>query len=534
MNKTDIIIIGGGITGITTALELLGTNKKITIIDRDPIDRFGGQAKESFGGVFMVDSPHQRKMGIKDSEDLAYKDWCSYAEFPEGDELVRNWAKKYIHYSKEFLPRWLKKNDVSFFPVVHWVERGLFTPGNSVPRFHMAWGTGKGIIDGLLKNLYAHPQFKNLTCLFDHKVIDFTLKNNRVTGVIGENSKTKIPFEVLADFVVIGSGGFNGNLQKVRDNWPASFGTPPELILNGSHPTADGLIHDQVKKHGGNLTYLDNMWNYAAGVHHPRPDRELHGLSLVPPKSALWFNYKGKRIGPTPLITSFDTHYLVEKICQEDKKYSWQILNYKIAKKELAVSGSEFNPAIRDKKILKFLKTVLLGNPELVKDLSDNCIDFVVANSISELAEKMSALNFGTKIEPSTLIDEIARYDDQIERGQTYHNDDQLRRIHHVRKYKGDKVRTCKFQKINDKKAYPLIAIREFILSRKSLGGIQTDLESRVLDKSEQTIAGLYAAGEASGFGGGGVHGKRALEGTFLGGCMVSSIIASEGIKKEL
>jgi predicted oxidoreductase len=365
-------------------------------------------------------------------------------------------------------------------------------------------------------------------------VTGFTKTNGRFTGCIGINERTGQEFRATGESVIVAAGGIAGNLEMVRQNWPKPWGEPPSLMLNGSHPEADGRVIEVVKEMGGNITHLEKMWNYAAGVRHWKPEHNLHGLSLVPPKSALWVNYEGRRMGPPALVTSFDTRYLVETICRQKKKYSWQILNWKIAKKELAVSGSDFNYAIRDKKLFKFLMTLLFGNEALVREMVANCKDFVTANSVAELAEKMNQLAGTNDVDRQLLEEEIRRYDESIDRGQWLHNDDQLRRIAHARQYRGDRIRTCKFAKINDPKAMPLIAIHELILTRKSLGGIQTDLSSRVLDAGGEVMPGLYAVGEAAGFGGGGIHGLRSLEGTFLGGCIFSGRVAGQAIVKGL
>jgi predicted oxidoreductase len=316
----------------------------------------------------------------------------------------------------------------------------------------------------------------------------------------------------------------------IREHWYPTWGEPPEVLLNGSHPAADGKLHRVIEAHGGVATHLEKMWNYAAGVHHWKPKHELHGLSLVPPKSALWVNFRGKRLGPPPLVSAFDTRYLVETICREEKKYSWQILNRKIMIRELAISGAEHNTAIRDKKKLKFYRTILRGNRPLVKEFIEECPDCVIADSVPELVEKMNRLQGNSDVDAELLAEEIRTYDANIGRGKTLHNDDQLRRIAHTRQYIGDRMRTCKFQRIDDPKARPLVAIREFILTRKSLGGIQTDLGCRVLDKQGEPLPGLYAVGETAGFGGGGIHGLRALEGTFLGTCVFTGRIAAQAI----
>lgn len=531
--ETDVIIVGAGLAGITAAIELLNHDKKVLLLDRDTREEMGGLAKKSFGGMFFVDSPLHRRNGMKDSPELAWKDWQSVAEFGEGDVFPREWAKSYVYNCTDQVYHWLTKRGVSYFPALHWVERGMFKPGNSVPRFHMVWGTGHGLSVALEQHLLGHEKASGLlTIKFEHRVEEILTENGRVTGVCGKTEGGNENFEAKAGIVIAAAGGMGGNIERVRKNWHKPWGSPPEVILNGAHRYADGLMHDAAANLGANITHLDKNWPYAAGVHHPRPKIKDHGLSLVPPKSALWLDYTGRRIGPIPLITAYDTRFLVEQICKQEKKYSWQVLNLKIAHKEFAISGAESNAAIRDKKWFKFLATILFGNKELVRDMLDNCQDFVVAGSIEELAGKMNALQGNNDVDVHALKESILDYDSNIDRGYSLMDDDQLRRIAHSRQYIGDKLRTCKFQKIYDKGAMPLIAIREFILSRKTLGGIQTDLQCRVLSRPDaegrqQAIEGLYAIGEMAGFGGGGMHGIGTLEGTFLGSCVYTGRIAA-------
>lgn len=535
-HQTDILIIGGGLAGITAALELLDSGKRVMIVDRDSEANFGGLAKWAFGGMFFVDSKLQRKRGIKDSIDLAMKDWFSFAEFEEKEVWGKKWAEQYIHLCTPHGYEWLKSKGLGFFPVINWVERGLFTPGNSVPRFHMVWGTGWELTYKLIAELKGHQQAHKLSLLFDHRVTEVVSANNTIKGAKGTLETDGTPFEIEAEVVIVATGGINGSIEKVKANWYPKWGKPPETILNGAHPYAIGDLHDAVEAVNGHVVNLEKQWNYAAGIHHHTPRKEGHGLSLVPPKSALWLNYEGKRMGPVPLITAYDTRYLVERICQEPVKYSWQLLNRKIAYKEFAISGSESNPLFRDKKFFPFIyQTLVTGNKKLVSEVIEKCDDVVVAYSMEELADRMNELTGEGHVQLQHIQEAVSQYDAEIDRGPQYFNDEQLKRIAHAREYSGDRTRTCKFQKINDPKAMPLIAIREFILSRKSLGGIQTDLDCRVLTRpdtsgKQEAIDGLYAIGEAAGFGGGGMHGHRSLEGTFLGGCVITGRVAAKAI----
>lgn len=530
VTKTDIVIVGGGIAGITAALELLDTNKRVWILDRDEEENFGGLAKEAFGGMALCGTPLQKLNGIRDNPDLMLRDWLSFALFGEHDHWPRYWAEAYCQRNFVDVYRWLRKQGTQFFPAVNWVERGEFMPGNSVPRYHIVWGTGWELVRVLEGRLRSHKHAANLRIAFHHRVEDFLIQNGSVMGVRGVDESTGIPFEIEAETVLVAAGGINGNLDKVRQHWPRDCGAAPATVLNGSHRYADGLLHDVSAHLGANITHLDWQWNYAAGIHHPAPKMPLQGLSLIPPKSALWMDATGRRVGPHPMVTGFDTHGLCQRICQLPHGYTWQIMNRKIAHKEISISGSEHNPAFRDRKPVTFAREILLGNDNLYDYLVNECPDVITANSLAELGAKMNAFDPDVTVDINGMVQDVRYYDSVIDRGSALHNDDQLRRIEHARRWKGDKVRTLKYQKIDDPSAYPLVAIREFIISRKSMGGIQTDNHCRVLSTEGTPIENLYAIGEAAGFGGGGANGNRSLEGTFLSACILTGRIAARSI----
>ncbi len=534
--EADVVVVGAGLAGLVTALELLEAGRSVVLLEGGPEERLGGLARVSFGGIFVVGSREQRRAGIRDSVDLALQDWLRYGELDRGESWPRRWAEAYVASCREDVYEWVRGLGVRFFPVVHWVERGLQTPGNSVPRFHMVWGTGQRLVECVRAAIETHRHRDRLLLLCGHRVTElvreggrFVGASGRVTDAGGHGINRDREFEARGGAVVIAAGGITGNLERVRRHWPEAWGPPPKTLLSGSHPAADGALHDVVVAHGGSVTHLDRMWHYAAGVHHWRPEHPHHGLSLVPPKSALWLDYRGRRLGPPPLVTGYDTRYLVEAICRRPVKYSWQVLNARIARRELAVSGSEFNHAMRDRRLLRFLATTLLGNPALVREFVEHCPDFVVADSVPELAERMNELAGTPHVEPAALTEEIARYDAEVTRGKDS-TDEQVRLVARARRYRGDRVRTCRYARIDDPRGRPLIAIREFIVTRKSLGGMQTDLDCRVLDQEGAPLPGLYAVGEAAGFGGGGVHGIRSLEGTFLGGCIFGGRRAAAAI----
>ncbi|MBV8432152.1 MAG: FAD-binding protein, partial [Solirubrobacterales bacterium] len=435
----------------------------------------------------------------------------------------------YVARARDEVGGWLKRYGVRFFPVVNWAERGVYGDGNSVPRFHLTWGCGQALVDALWSAIAAHPTRDRLQTRFQTRVSSLLSDGATVTGCQLESGD-----EIQAAQVAITAGGIGGNLDLIRREWPAELGAPPREILMGSHYYADGGMHEEVKRLGGNVTHISRMWNYADAVRHPKPRRANHGLKLIPPRSGLVLDPTGKRYGPIPLIPTFDAHYALQRMCEDPRAYYWMICNWKIARRELDVSGSEHNPQIREKHLGRFLLSVVLGKPTLVRHFVEHCPDFVSAESLPELARKMAQVTGDGALDPTQMEHEVTSYDATIDRGRPLFNDDQLRRIDQLRHWRGDRLRTCAFQKIVDAKAMPLIAIRMTVMARKSLGGIQTDLDSRVLRPDGDPIPGLYAAGEAAGFGGGGMHGKRSLEGTFLGGCVFSGRQAARAVARQL
>ncbi|WP_020536791.1 FAD-binding dehydrogenase [Lewinella cohaerens] len=532
--QSDVIIVGAGIAGIIAAIELLDAGKRVLILDRDVEHELGGLAKWAFGGMFFVDTKHQRRNGIKDSIELARQDWYNFADFAEDEYWGKQWADQYLHLCTDHGYHWLRKNGIDFFRVLNWAERGLNNDGNSVPRFHMVWGTGWELVQVFKRKLLEHKNSSLLSIHYEHRVLELLGNSQGIQGVQGQLEGSDTEFSAVAETVIVATGGINGNIEKIRENWFSAWGKPPKVILNGAHKYALGDLHDATAAIDGNVVNLDKQWNYAAGIRHYAPRKKDHGLSLVPCKTALWLNYRGERMGPEPLVTAYDTRYLVERICEEEEKYSWQVLNYGIMLKEFAISGSEHNPAFRDKKFLKVIKTVLLGNKELVNKMITDCEDVLVADTLEELVDKMNALQGTDAVQLQDVKAAVAAYDGSIDQGPPY-RDKQQQRIQHARQWRGDKARTSNMVKIGDLKKGPFVAIREFILSRKSLGGIQTDLGGRVLQKPDGAgvqapIPGLYAIGEAAGFGGGGMHGHRSLEGTFLGGCVITARVTAQAI----
>ena len=526
--RADTLVIGGGIAGIVTALELLDRNRSVILLDADTKERFGGLALWAFGGMALAGTPEQKRMGVQDSPQLCFDDWVRFGELGEAETWPRAWARCYAEESRELVHDWVKSLGLKFMPAVNFVERGERIKGNSVPRYHVLWGTGRELVQTLIEKLFAHPNRDKLTVLHEYRATRLVCEDGSVRGCAGVCSAFGCAFTALADQTVVATGGINGSIEKVRQNWLSDWPGPPEEFLNGANPSSDGVIHESAAELGARLDHLGDMWNYAAGVPHPQPHFEGHGLSLIPPKTCLWLDPDGRPIGPDPMVTGFDTNGLCRQVA--DLPYTWQVLNRKIAERELAISGAEHNPNIVNHRLLGFLKDMLLGNSRLLKQMLSESTEFIAAPSWKKLARKMNALSGEDRIRASRLESLAEQYDSAMRDPDLRGGHPQISRIAEARKWRTEKLRTCKFQPIGDKKAGPLIAIRLRFISRKSLGGLQKDLQCRVLDYAGEPVPGLYAVGEAAGFGGGGASGKRSLEGTFLSGCILTARKAAEAI----
>lgn len=519
---SDIVIVGGGLAGIVTALEALRKGRSVTLVDRDTPERFGGLALWAFGGMALVGTPLQARRKIPDTPEIALRDWLRFAELAEDDHWPRAWARYYVEHSRAEVYDYLAAHGVGFMPAVSWVERGRFGDGNSLPRYHVLWGTSQFMTRRFIAALRAEGGAK-LTLLHRHRVVSLDHAAGAVSGALAVDEETGAETRIAAPVVVLAMGGINGSHEEVRANWVAGRPMPTEM-LNGAHPFADGKLHRwSATTLGAQITKAGEMWNYAAGFPHPFPHFEGHGLSAIPCKSALWLNHLGERIGPEPLVTGFDTHDLCQRVAAQEKPYTWHLLNWRIAAKEFAISGAEHNARIRDRQMPAFLKETLLGNHRLIRQMQRESRHFLVDDTLEGLAARMNALTGTDDVRPEVLRKTVADFDANFADGAKLQNDDQIRRILHARQWGPDKLRTCAPAPLSLKGAGPYIAIQMRLITRKSLGGLKTDLEGRVLDAAEQRIPGLFCVGEAAGFGGGGASGKRSLEGTFLPGCILTA-----------
>ncbi|WP_315758585.1 MULTISPECIES: FAD-dependent oxidoreductase [unclassified Bradyrhizobium] len=521
--QSDVVIAGGGLAGIVTALEALRAGKSVTIVDRDTPERFGGLALWAFGGMALVGTPLQARMKIPDTPEIALRDWIRFGELDAAEHWPLQWARYYVAHSRSEVYDWLLSHGLTFMPAVNWVERGRHGDGNALPRYHIVWGTSQRLTRVMIEAMRAADSGGRLTVLHRHRVVSLDRAAGAVSGVVAVNEETGAEIRIAAPLTVLAMGGLNGSHAEARTNWVKSRPLP-QAMLNGAHPFSDGKLHHRAAEAlGAEITHAGEMWNYAAGIPHPFPHFDGHGLSLVPCKSALWLNHRGERIGPEPLVTGFDTHDLCQRVAAQEKPYTWHLLNWRIAAKEFAISGAEHNPRIRDRQMPMFLKETLFGNHRLVRQMQRESRHFLVDETLAGLAAKMNALTGTGDVKPEVLQATADAFDANFGNGDKLHNDDQLRRILHARQWGPDKLRTCKPAPLQAPGSGPYIAIHMQLITRKSLGGLKTDLQSRVLDTTGAPIGGLYAVGEAAGFGGGGASGKRSLEGTFLPGCILTA-----------
>ncbi|MBN9216527.1 MAG: FAD-binding dehydrogenase [Mesorhizobium sp.] len=537
-DDADVIIVGAGLAGLVAAAELAEAGKKIIIVDQEPEQSLGGQAFWSFGGLFFVDSPEQRRMRIRDSHDLALEDWMGTAAFdrPE-DHWPRKWAEAYVGFAAGEKRSWLIERGLKFFPVVGWAERGggnAIGHGNSVPRFHITWGTGPGVLEPFVLRVREAQKRGLVSFKFRHRVNELTRTGTTVTGVRGDilepstvgrghKSSRQIEgaFELHAQAVIVASGGIGANHQLVRENWPRRLGSAPKRMITGVPDHVDGRMLAITEAAGGSIINRDRMWHYVEGIKNWAPIWTDHAIRILPGPSSLWLDARGKRL-PVPLYPGFDTLGTLSHIMSTGFDYSWFILTRKIIQKEFALSGSEQNPDLTGKSWRQVLGRATSGIPGPVKAFMEKGEDFIVESDLSKLVSRMNALAGGEPLLDVAQVErEIRARDRQLDN--PFSKDMQITALRGARAYLGDKlIRTARPHKMLDPANGPLIAVRLNILTRKTLGGLQTDLDSRVLGADGQPVPGLYAVGEAAGFGGGGVHGYAALEGTFLGGCIFS------------
>ncbi|WP_329019428.1 FAD-binding dehydrogenase [Streptomyces sp. NBC_01601] len=553
----DVIVVGAGLAGLVAAHELTSRGRKVALLDQENAANLGGQAFWSLGGLFLVDSPEQRRLGVKDSLDLAWNDWRGSAGFDrteDEDSWAVRWARAYVEFASGEKRSWLRGHGIELLPTVGWAERGDLRAdghGNSVPRFHIAWGTGTGVVEPFAR--YARQAARDglLTFHHRHRVDELVIEGGTARGVRGtllapddsargvaSNRDAAGEFELTAQAVVLTTGGIGADHDIVRRYWPERLGTPPADMVTGVPAYVDGRMLDISAEAGVRLVNRDRMWHYTEGLANWDPVWPGHGIRVLPGPSSIWLDARGRRL-PDPCLPGYDTLSTLrhlrttEDIAEFD--HSWFVLTRKIIEKEFALSGSEQNPDITAKDRKAVLRDRVLGKgaPAPVQAFLDKGEDFVTAGTLEELVGRMNGLTGEALLDPAEVRRQIEARDLQM--ANPYSKDSQVQGIRNARRYIGDRLgRVAAPHRVLDPAAGPLIGVRLRVLTRKTLGGIQTDLDSRALGLDGTPVGGLYAAGEVAGFGGGGVHGYNALEGTFLGGCLFSGRAAGRAAAREV
>ncbi|GGI10800.1 FAD-binding dehydrogenase [Gottfriedia solisilvae] len=550
MQKYDAIVVGAGLAGLVATAEIADAGKKVLLLDQEPEASLGGQAWWSFGGLFLVDTPEQRRLGIKDSKELAWQDWLGTAGFDreeDEDYWGKKWAEAYVDFAAGEKRSWLYNMGVRFFPVVGWAERGGYLAeghGNSVPRFHVVWGTGPGVVAPFEKRVREHMKNGLVDYRPRHRIDQLLTQDGAVVGVSGaileessakrgeDSSRVEVEeFTFEAESVLVSSGGIGANFDLIRQNWPSRLGQAPKRMISGVPAHVDGRMLAITEKAGGRIVNRDRMWHYTEGLKNWNPVWSNHGIRILPGPSSIWLDARGQRL-PAPNFPGFDTLGTLETIQKTGFDYSWFILTKKIIQKEFALSGSEQNPDLTGKSIKQVIGRATAGIPGPVKAFMEKGEDFVISDTLEELVKGMNQLTGENYIQYEEIERQLKARDREIENKFT--KDLQITALRGARNYIGDKlIRVAPPHKILDPSNGPLIAVRLNIVSRKTLGGLQTNLDGSVLNESGNVIPGLYAAGEVSGFGGGGVHGYRSMEGTFLGGCLFSGRQAGRAIGRK-
>ena len=549
-DEADVIVVGAGLAGLVATAELADAGRRVILVEQEREPWLGGQAYWSFGGLFLVNSAEQRRLGVRDSHELALKDWMATAGFdrPE-DGWPRKWAEAYVAFAAGEKRAWLHQQGIRFFPIVGWAERGGYGPsgpGNSVPRFHITWGTGPGVVAPFQRRVQEAAANGVVTLKFRHRVDGLTRTRGVVDGARGAilqpgatprgmpSSRDQIgEFELRAQAVIVTAGGIGGNHEMVRASWPARLGAAPHRMLSGVPAHVDGRMLGVVEAAGGTVINRDRMWHYVEGIQNWNPIWPNHGIRILPGPSSMWLDAMGRQL-PAPLFPGFDTLGTLQHIVRTGFDYSWFVLDQRIIRREFALSGSEQNPDLTNKNIRLLLQRVVSrSGPAPVEAFKRRGADFVVASTLDDLVRRMNALTGEARIDLAKLESEITARDREVDNPST--GDQQTLAIRAARRYLGDRlIRVARPHHLLDRSAGPLIAVRLRILTRKTLGGLQTDLSGRVLGADSSPVPGLYAAGEVAGFGGGGMHGYRSHEGTFLGGCLFSGRTAGRAVAAAL
>jgi uncharacterized protein len=465
----DVLIIGAGISGLSAALEAARAGAAVLIIDRSTVG--GGHAILSNGAVCIVDTPLQKQRKIADSPALAQKDFLA-----RGEDNDTRWVTAYVRDSREWLYDWLTDLGVSF-------ENLARPAGNSVPRLHMTRGKGLGLVEPIYRACLQHPniQFRLATM-----AEDLLVGNGRVTGVIVRDLRRGTRHDLRARNVIVATGGFQSNLKTVLANWPSELPRPSRLLVGAAH-SATGSGHELVREVNGSVSRLDHQWNYVLGLPDPRDPSGRRGLAAFN-FNGIWVNADGKRF-----TQEFGDEKLgLPALLNQPGGTYWSVFDEK--------GKDGFSITLAGYENLNEIRQLVYETAGVV----------LTAESLDKLAVAMG-------VPPENLRATVSRYNELTTKGidadfQTF----------------GEKT----FPKPRPIDTPPFYAAQFFPLTRKSMGGVDVDMNCRVLDRLGRVIPGLFAVGEVTGFDG--INGKAALEGTFLGPGIYMGRIAGRRIAQDL
>lgn len=459
----DVIIIGAGLSGLSAAVEMGRSGLSVLVIDMNSVA--GGHAVLA-GGVAMVATPLQERLGIDDSAELAYRDWLDWTE--DGDT---EWTRYYAANSRAMIYDWVTEMGVEFVRVVP-------GHGNSVPRFHFTQGRAVHLVLPIFR---AALGLANVSFRWNVRAQKLLLEGNRVTGVVIRDLRSGEVQYLYADNVVLATGGFESDLERVLENWISDL-PPPDRLLIGAAVSATGSGHDMATDAGAGLARIDRHYIYINGFIDPHDPQRKHALTAGNEQS-LWVNSSARRFTNE---AGFDKDILVDLLQQEGSTY-WMIFD------EAARDGFGMRGAAWLKSPSR--SHPILDNPDVVQR----------ANTLRELAVMAG-------LPAEALIRSVAEYNAMTDVGE----DTDFGRFS-----RGGKV-PPKVQ------SAPFYALQMFPMTRKNMGGVAIDAQARVLDTSGQVLPGLYAVGELNGSLG--VNGKHGLDGMFLGPAILSGRLAGQSI----
>ena len=467
-----VVVVGAGLSGLSTALELANGGAEVTVIDMSSV--YGGHAVMSQGGISIIGTPLQEAQGQADSPDLAYEDFIDW-----GEGAQEQWVRYYVDHSRAMIYDWLTDLGVRFSGVEP-------APGNRADRFHQPVGRGIGLVTPVYRACLEHAAVR---FLWNTRADGLIVRQERVVGVSITGVRDGVQGEFMADAVVLATGGFQNNLDMVREFWPAEFKFP-ERILAGSGRHSIGLGHRMAQRAGAELVKMDYQWNYYSGLPDPQNPSGNKGLNAANMWGIL-VNWQGRRFANDHGWAKD----VMPELLRQQQVTCWAIFDA-ATKKEFSVSGSDWAAAEK-------VDRLILQNPQLVKR----------ADTLEELARLAG-------LPAKNLTETVQRYNEMVRQGVD---------LDFGRFGPGK-------SEFNNKASVPLesppfYAMQTFPLTRKSMGGVAIDLACRVVDAKKKPIPGLYAVGELTGLAL--INGKSALEGTFLGPCIVTGRVAAQTILRR-